>query len=169
MKSTFRIAAVFSIGLCGLVPASTAWSECNANIALEQASSRFVIKDDLVYDPTTDLTWMRCSFGQTWVRGVGCQGAVQPMDWNAAMSLRISGDASWRLPSIQELNSIVDVDCKKPAIDESAFPNTAHMAYWSSTPTGPSYAWHVNFRWGVEAWQYLRSNQYAVRLVRSGH
>jgi len=42
------------------------------------------------------------------------------------------------------------------------------MVYWSSTPSGPSYAWHVNFRWGISAWQYLRINQYAVRLVRDG-
>jgi Protein of unknown function (DUF1566) len=114
-----------------------------------------------------DVDVMRCSYGQTWRKGGGCGGQVQPVDWDAAMALRVPDDAAWRLPTKEELDSIVESDCKKPAIDEEVFPGTALMAYWTSTPSGPSYAWHVNFRWGISAWQYLRSNQYAVRFVRN--
>lgn len=88
------------------------------------------------------------------------------MDWDGAMALRVPGDRAWRLPTKDELDTIVEWTCKKPAIDEEVFPGTALMAYWTSTPSGPSYAWHINFRWGISAWQYLRSNQYAVRFVR---
>jgi hypothetical protein len=94
---------------------------------------------------------------------------VEPVDWDAAMALRVPGDSAWRLPNKEELDSIVEPDCRKPAINEDVFPDTALMAYWSSTPSGPCCAWHVNFRWGISAWQYLRSNQYAVRFVRDDH
>jgi hypothetical protein len=90
---------------------------------------------------------MRCSYGQSWRKGDGCDGRVEPVDWDAAMALRVPGDSAWRLPTKEELDSIVEPDCKKPAINEDVFPDTALMAYWSSTPSGPSYAWHVNFRW----------------------
>jgi hypothetical protein len=73
------------------------------------------------------------------------------------MALRVPGDGAWRLSTKDELESIVE-NCrvgegKKPAIDEDVFPATALMAYWTSTSSGPSYAWHVDFRWGISAWQ----------------
>ena len=149
-----------------VVASSTAQAVCETSLAARSSASRFVITDETVYDQTTRLTWMRCSYGQTSRKGGGCDGEVQRVDWDTAMALRMPGDNGWRLPTKDELDSIVEWNCKKPAIDEEVFPDTALMAYWSSTPSGPSYAWHINFRWGISAWQYLRSNQYAVRLVR---
>jgi Protein of unknown function (DUF1566) len=149
-----------------VLASSAARAVCDASLTATSSASRFVIADDTVYNQTTRLTWMRCSYGQTARKGGGCDGEVQPMDWDRAMALRVPCDGCWRLPTKDELDSIVESTCKKPAIDEQVFPGTALMAYWSSTPSGPSYAWHVNFRWEISAWQYLRSNQYAVRFVR---
>jgi hypothetical protein len=148
-----------------VIGSSAAQAICDASPTAKPSASRFVIADETVYDRTTKLTWMRCSYGQTSRKGGGCDGEVKPVDWDAAMALRVPGDRAWRLPTKDELDSIVEQDCKKPAINEDVFPDTALMAYWTSTPSGPSYAWHVNFRWGISAWQYLRSNQYAVRFV----
>jgi hypothetical protein len=166
MLAGFRIGASLVIGLSLLVAPSSAQAICDASPTAKPSSSRFVIGEETVYDLKTRLTWMRCSYGQIWRKDGGCDGDVKPVDWGAAMALRVPGDSAWRLPTKDELDSIVEQSCKKPAIDEDVFPNTALMAYWSSTPSGPSYAWHVNFRWGISAWQYLRSNQYAVRFVR---
>ena len=110
---------------------------------------RFVLEEETVHDLKTKLTWMRCCYGQSWRKGGGCDGRVEPVDWDAAMALRVPGDNAWRLPTKDELDSIVESDCKKPAINEDVFPDTALMAYWTGTPSGPSYAWHVNFRWGI--------------------
>jgi hypothetical protein len=74
-----------------------------------------------------------------------------------------------RLPTKDEFDTIVEWNCKKPAIDEEVFPRHGIDAHWSSTPSGSSYAWHINFRWGISAWQYLRSNQYAGQFVRDDH
>ena len=134
---------------------------------VKPVESRFVTDGGTVYDKERDLTWMRCSYGQTWDGKDRCQGPVHPMDWDSAMSLQLPGEVRWRMPTREELQSLIDAKCKKPAIDGRIFPDTALMAYWSSTPIGDR-AWHINFRWGVAAWQYLRTNEYAVRLVHSG-
>ena len=162
-ESRLGLAAAGGVGLTTFF--SAAHAACDASSKAAPPTSRFVTAEATVYDTTTRLTWMRCSYGQVW-RESGCEGAVKAVDWDTAMSLRMPGEGAWRVPTKDELDSIVEVNCKKPAIDEAVFPNTALMAYWSSTPSGPSYAWHVNFRWGISAWQYLRSNLYAVRLVR---
>lgn len=75
----------------------------------------------------------------------------------------------WRLPTIQELLSLVDLSRHDPAIDVAAYPNTKHGAYWTRTPVSwaPSAAWVVNFYYGNSD-VYLRVDGYAfVRAVRS--
>jgi hypothetical protein len=146
-----------TIGLSLAGASGAALASCEANPAATESSSRFVLEEETVHDLKTKLIWMRCSYGQTWRKGGGCDGDVKRVDWDAAMALRVPRDNAWRLPTKEELDSIVAWDCKKPAINEDVFPDTALMAYWTSTPSGRSYAWHVNFRWGISAWQYLRS------------
>jgi Protein of unknown function (DUF1566) len=166
MRLGSQLSFAAAVGANLLIPFGVAQAVCEASSTAEQLSSRFVIDEAMVYDTKTKLTWMRCSYGQIWHEG-RCEGAVKPVDWDTAMSLRVSGDNAWRVPTKDELDSIVDASCKKPSVNEEVFPDTALMAYWTSTPSGPSYAWHVNFRWGISAWQYLRSNPYAVRFVRN--
>jgi len=129
---------------------------------------RYEFHADTVYDKSTDLTWMRCSYGQQWSEASGCSGSVTLMDWDSAMELHSRADAAWRLPDRDELQSIVDHNCKRPAINETVFPETASIQYWTSTPSGPSFAWIVFFRTGMPTWTYQKTVQFAVRLVRSG-
>jgi hypothetical protein len=84
------------------------------------------------------------------------------------MGLRLPENIAWRLPQKDELESIVATNCKRPAIDETVFPDTPSIQYWTSTPTGPSYAWVVFFRTGMSTWNFLRATPFAVRLVRTG-
>jgi uncharacterized protein DUF1566 len=165
MLPGFRVALSSAIGLSLVIASSAALAICDASPTAKLSSSSIVVEEEIVHDLKTKLTWLRCSYGQTWRKG-RCDGDVKRVDWDAAMALRVPDDSAWRLPTKDELDSIVEPDCKKPAINEDVFPDTALMAYWSSTPSGPSYAWHVNFRCGISTWQYLRSNQYAVRFVR---
>jgi Protein of unknown function (DUF1566) len=98
----------------------------------------------------------------------GCSGEVKLLDWDGAMGLRLPENIAWRLPQKDELESIVATNCKRPAIDETVFPDTPSIQYWTSTPTGPSYAWVVFFRTGMSTWNFLRATPFAVRLVRTG-
>ncbi len=75
----------------------------------------------------------------------------------------------WRMPSVNELQSIADLSKSNPAIDTDYFPNTASNWYWSGTPysANASYAWGVYFGNGNGGWG-SRSSGGHVRLVRSG-
>ncbi len=84
------------------------------------------------------------------------------------MALHLPGDDAWRLPQKDELESIVAINCKKPAIDETVFPATPSVQYWTSTVSGPSYARIVFFRTGMSTWTFPRTTPFAVRLVRTG-
>ena len=132
--------------------------------------------DGTVTDPTTGLQWMRCSMGQSWDGGTAtCTGVAGIYEWNPAVALTntvtFAGHSDWRLPSIRELQTLVDRTRYAPAIDSATFPNTPSSEFWSASPNvGPGYsgyAWVVSFNFG-NANGNVRSNAYQVRLVRAG-
>ena len=145
-----------------------AQAECDPARPLAPIGSRFELHGDTAYDKTTDLTWMRCSYGQQWSDDGGCSGSAQLMDWDSAMGLHVPDNTAWRLPQRDELQSIVAPNCKKPAINEAVFPGTPSIQYWTSTASGPSYAWVVFFRTGMPTWNFLKTTPFAVRMVRTG-
>jgi hypothetical protein len=133
--------------------------------------------DGTVTDATTGLVWQKCSMGQT---GSDCQtgGATSPWGattgtWQAALeyceNLSLDGRI-WRLPSVNELNSIVDDSGKvaAPFIDGTVFPATVN-SYWSaSTNVGTlSMAWLVNFNTGGDGVSNKTTTVY-VRCVSAG-
>jgi hypothetical protein len=78
------------------------------------------------------------------------------------------GHKDWRLPTVDELASIVDYNSFLPAVSKSYFNEIVMPAgFWTSSPSaaGPSYAWIVIFDDGylgtcVKSWNYY------LRLVR---
>ena len=75
--------------------------------------------------------------------------------------------SDWRLPTVKELEGIVDFGSVNPTIDLEYFPNTPSSPFWSSSPTAypVDHAWSVEFYDGIAAYT---PNAYAlpVRLVR---
>jgi Protein of unknown function (DUF1566)/Bacterial Ig-like domain len=82
-------------------------------------------------------------------------------------SAGLCGFNDWRLPSVEELQSIVDYGAFNPSIDTTWFPNTVNSYYRASSPfvSDPAYAWGVWFTYGYVDYA-LRINGYFVRLVR---
>ena len=80
--------------------------------------------------------------------------------------LSLAGFSDWRVPSIKELQSIVDIKKYKPAI-KSGFKYTALGDYWSSTPHArySDSAWDVNFEKGYTGYDN-KKDKYFVRCVR---
>lgn len=168
MRSLKRIvAAAMLIASIG-AKSGVARAECDPAAPAEAVASRFEIHGDTAYDKNTGLTWMRCSYGQEWTAADGCFGSLKLLDWESAMGVRWRDDAAWRLPQKDELQSLVAPGCKKPAINETVFPGTPSIQYWTGTTSGPSYAWVVFFRTGMATWNFLRTTPFAVRLVRTG-
>ncbi|GHG68061.1 hypothetical protein GCM10010919_17210 [Alishewanella longhuensis] len=64
--------------------------------------------------------------------------------------LKLCGVADWRLPTPEELTSIVDYSFYEPAIDSNYFPNTLSRPYLTSQahPLQPVGVRAVNFRFG---------------------
>jgi Protein of unknown function (DUF1566) len=87
--------------------------------------------------------------GLAWQRAVDRDAYA----WDEAKSycarLDVEG-GEWRLPSVRELLTLVDVTRMEPAIDLSAFPDTPSEFFWSSSPSvAPAKtAWGVNFTRG---------------------
>jgi hypothetical protein len=84
-------------------------------------------------------------------------------------SIALCGYRDWRLPTVEELQTIVDYSVFNPSINATWFPNTAVEFYWAtSNYVGNSnYAWAVYFFNGFVFNGYSRDYDYAVRLVRA--
>ncbi|MBK6999010.1 MAG: DUF1566 domain-containing protein [Rhodoferax sp.] len=138
------------------------------------AQAAFTINNDgTVTDPSTGLTWMRCSMGQTW-DGSTCTGTLSEYTFDQANALTgtvtFAGQSDWRMPNIRELQTIVDRSVYRPAIDSVVFPNTPNSVFRSSSPDvdNSGNVWLVNFGDGSAANNGSRLVRYAVRLVRGG-
>ena len=80
----------------------------------------------------------------------------------------------WRMPSADELMSIVDYGRTSPAIDIEWFPNTGATSFWSASAYAAysprvgysGFAWYVNF-WNGDVGGLDKYYSYSVRLVRT--
>ena len=79
------------------------------------------------------------------------------------------GYSDWRLPTIEELSTIVDAEPSLLAIDTGYFPNTVSNSYWSSSSLAgyPNAAWSVGFGSGGVS-SLSKSSNNRVRAVRGG-
>ena len=89
------------------------------------------------------------------------------VDVNAA---GLCGHNDWRMPTVKELEGIVDFGRTNPAIDPTYFPNTPNWYFWTGSPLAnfSNNAWVVGFYDGVSASGDDRGDGYFVRLVRGG-
>lgn len=129
--------------------------------------------DGSVLDKTTGLTWQPCLVGQTWSGG-SCIGGGTAFAFSATQSAasanRFGGFSDWRVPTIEELLSLVNSARAKPAMNLIAFPSAVTGALWSrSVNAGNSgYAWYLDFDYGAARTWSTASYAYGMRLVRGG-
>ncbi len=144
--------------------------------------------DGTVIDNMTGLVWLKtggCTtfFEQditgnrrTWSEAMT---AVQQLASGYCGLTDGSQAQDWRLPTINELLSLVHRDYVSPAISNAAgtgqwstgdpFSTVWSVLYWTSTTTArdPGYAWTVNFNYG-NSWSFSKAEQHYIWPVRSG-
>jgi hypothetical protein len=80
----------------------------------------------------------------------------------------LCGGSNWRVPTVEELESIADLSVKNLTIDSDYFPDATAMVdvySWSSSPSNNEHAWVLDFYYGDNA-QRKRDLNLFVRLVR---
>jgi len=119
--------------------------------------------NDIVTDHTTGLMWRD-----------DANASTTKNTWSDANTtcenMEFSGYNDWRLPTAEELSTLLDANRSSfPNIDPT-FQNTASNYYWSSTTSAPytaTHAWGVYFNnGGVNSTN--KTNSIYVRCVRGG-
>ena len=81
---------------------------------------------------------------------------------------KLCSTSNWRLPTREELRSIISYQIKYPGpvVDQHYFPNTLSQFYWSSVPDAndKDSAWGIGFSFGYD-YAYFKSDHGYVRLV----
>ena len=128
--------------------------------------------DGTVTDTRTGLMWKQCLEGQS---GADCKGTEGRFNWDDAMKIPqtlnqrggFAGYHDWRVPTKDELESLVMHERTNPAICTEAFPNTPASIVWSGSPFADvaDLAWYVSFGYGCSDFNFSSLSN-GVRLVR---
>jgi alpha-tubulin suppressor-like RCC1 family protein len=127
--------------------------------------------DGTVRHIPTGLTWMRCAVGQTWT-GSTCSGEASAMNWDSARAriTSFAGQSDWRLPTAEELLSLVDYTLTTSSkINPTMFPASSDSNFWSASlfSSASDHASFVSFADGDTDAGGISSAFY-TRLVRGG-
>jgi Protein of unknown function (DUF1566) len=144
------IRVLFGTGVLAAVLASRGYGQANV--------SRYDVQAETVRDLSTRLTWQRL---------IPSDKSSFTVAGQYCADLNLGGHDDWRLPSMQEFQTIVDEGRSHPAIDLTMFPDTPVEGFWSGTAwAGTSLlAWHVDFDRGSAAYD-TATMSYRVRCVR---
>ena len=150
--------------LISLVTLSLFGVEIIINKSSELINLSSLTRDDIketVFDSSTGLLWQ----DSTSVKSVH-------KNWSKAkaycQTLSFAGHNDWFLPSIEQLENIVDVKQYNPAIKNS-FKYAISSDYWSSTgyDNSSNDAWYVNFTYGSSDING-KAHKYYVRCAWTG-
>ena len=131
--------AALLLVLCWPLPALAA---CRSDVPASAAAAGFrQLADGIVLQQATNRQWLRCALGQQWDPLAGsCTGRAYDYSYDnarlAARQARYAGYSDWRLPSYQELASLLEPRCMRPALNPAVFPAAPAALFWTATPNG---------------------------------
>jgi len=128
-------------------------------------SPRFQVNGDCVTDSLTGLMWAKNANlpngYRTWYQAV-----------DFCNSLNLCGYTDWRLPNVNELESLINANEANSAtwLNAQGFTNVQAYYYWSSTTYAyfPGGAWIVDMWYGYVLYDYKSYYYFYVWPVRSG-
>jgi hypothetical protein len=145
-----------------------------ALLRLERPNSDYQLQDadKSVLHVPTGLIWLKCA-----VWSNDCKDTPNPFNFAEATSqakMEFNGHKDWRIPTADELLSLVDFKLLNHAINATMFPNSQGGYFFSSSLVDGN----VNSPWFVHFWDgKLTGNPdpkqpdslYSLRLVRGGN
>lgn len=142
------------------------WIEkiCKKNIV--DRANKWLYTDRRFYTSHMGLVVVDQKTGLMWDNRDLCKKYTHDEAMREAETMSVAGYTDWRLPTIEELVSIVDYSKYNPAIDNIF--NCQSSRYWLSTTyaLNIAYAWAVNFNdGGVNA--NTKTNTFYVRCCRT--
>jgi len=126
---------------------------------------RYAFKDN------ADGTVTDLNTGLMWKKDEGPE-----MNWEEALEycqeLKLGGYADWRLPTIREIGSLLELSFKDQVwFHKQFFPGTKTAPlgfYWSATTYGDTFGWGVNFQFGYDGYYAgKKEGRYPFRPVRN--
>lgn len=162
---------MFGYGLW-LGTAGNALGYCSSDFSAKASGQHFHDHGNgTVTDNKTGLMWKKCLQG---LQGQQCNGKAGQFTWDMALkevnstsNSGFAGYSDWRLPSVQELSSLVEPQCNNPAINPYVFPHTLPGGVWAGDDSGNSMnAQGLDFVEG-KPFKTLRAGGKYVRLVRN--
>ncbi len=132
---------------------------------LSWPAPRFSARDKAVIDQLTGLVWLRAASlapeGMTWQEALAAVARMNLED----------GGAGWRLPNINELESLVDCAAATPALPPDHPFAEMRDVYWSSTTSlyEPDWAWALYLDKGAVGVGQKSQARFRVWPVRENH
>ena len=107
---------------------------------------RFVAENKMIPDRLTNINWLR--HASLTPDSVTWEGALDAV---ASLNQSQRDIARWRLPNINELESLVDCSAHSPALPKDHLFEAVQPAYWSSTTSAfePDWAWALYLEKGA--------------------
>ena len=127
----------------------------------------------LVRDVRNNIVWLRCSVGKRWDYDTQqCTGETVRLNQaeinDAIRQANKQLGGRWRLPSLEELESLVCIECNPPKIRSKYFPNMEREAYWTGSKNrfNQKMWWSVNFMTGHSYSRFFAYQQLPFLLVK---
>ena len=147
-----------------IISCSNSGQDGESQLGRKWNSSRFEADHDTVRDRLTGLVWQRQA-----------DRTGERVTWQQALDIAIAFNAEnddqfrWRLPNINELESLVDCSTNHPALPKNhPFVNVTD-SYWSSTTSffEPDWAWALYLEKGAVGVGQKSGRHFCVWLVSS--
>jgi hypothetical protein len=134
----------------------------NPDFGLSKRSNMVDNKDGTVIDLVAGLMWKQEESGQ-----LGLEDALKYCE-----DLRLGGYNDWRMPTIRELGSLLDINFRDGNwFHKDLFPDVIISPlgfYWSGTTYAATFGWGVNFQFGYDGYYADKINgKYPFRPVRN--
>ena len=134
-------------------------------------ASNYITRGYFVIDLKNKIEWMTCPVGMVWKENT-CNGIAKKFELKFVPEIielaNNQLEGNWRLPSRNELESLICQECQKVKINLKIFPKTPPEPFWTKDKNfwQPKFNWIVNFLNGNTFGRYPGYKPNYIRLVR---